>query len=224
MSEELETTEAEKPERDFDSPHAKRRRGCILRLIAAWLLLGLIITLLVVYVRRSVERDPEAINAYMAERFELNLPQGFGPYSMNRFIDTNTIAYWDFENTRESGQSYSMVSFFWVDEWAEEPNEVIIERRVNSFENELARNEIQPETKTVDEIMVNGMPTKVYCYSGEVNVDDVMMPGAACFMFVETWEGLIQIHTLGVDEYLNRDAQINLMQSVSPYKTKPEKR
>lgn len=213
-------SEASANEDDFDSAYAKRRRGCIFRIIAAWMLLGLIIVLAVIYVRRSVERDPEAIERYMADRFELNLPEVFKPYSMNRFIDTNTVAYWDFEHTRESGQSYAMISFFWVDEWQEQPKEEIIERRVAQFEDDLARNEIQPENKVIETIEVNEKPTKVYCYTGQVNVDDALMPGAACFMFVETWEGLIQVHTLGVDTYLNKDAQIDLMRSVNPLKKK----
>lgn len=218
MSDEKEPIEAETTQSSDESLkeasqealelHRAKRRGCIILIIISWLVLGGTIVIGMIFVRSNVNRNAEEIAQFMETRFELNLPDGFEPYSMNHFFGAHVITYWDMNNVREDGRTKNVLGIYREDDWHGKKLSSMEERLVGRLEGLLAKNEFGVESQQKEVIARDGERITIYCFIGKATLDDVVVDAVSCFRFMEDPEGPIQFQTLGPTELFPLEKQM----------------
>ena len=199
---------------EMDAIFIKRRKGCIIRLIASWMVIGFFLVVGMTFVRSNVERDADVIDGFVTSRFVMEMPERFQPYSMTHYFGTLAISYWSQTNLREDGRTLDLFSIFQESGWAELSLDEVIEGTKADWDQKLRRNEFHTKRSWVEEREEDGLRVRIHVFEGVANLEGKLVEAITCFRFIDCKEGPVQMQTLGLVDSFTLVDQIKLLSSV----------
>lgn len=193
-----------------------RRRGCIIRMILAWMGIGAVILCGVLYIRSHVSRDSEAIAAHVEGLFEMQLSPRFRAYSKSDFLGTVAIAYWNQDNIREDGRTLDVISFYQKPSWRKRKAAEVEAEMLPQLKERLGRNEFFVKQKRTRITYNNGKPEPVHAFEGQAQLDDKLVDAVSCFRYIDTKDGVYQVQTLGLVASFSIEEQCMFLASLVP--------
>ncbi len=193
-----------------------RRRGCIIRMILAWMAIGAVILGGVLYIRSNVSRDSEAIAAHVEGLFEMQLSPRFKAYSKSNFLGTIAIAYWNQDNIREDGRTLDVISFYQKPSWRDRKAAEVELEMLPMLKEQLGRNEFFAKQKRTRVNFNNGKAEPVHGFDGQAQLDDKLVDAASCFRYIDTKDGVYQVQTLGLIASFSIEEQFAFLSSLAP--------
>ncbi len=197
-----------------EEAYRTRRRGCIIRMILAWLGIGAVLITGVLYVRSHVSRDSEAIAAYVDGLVDMQLSSRFKAYSKSDFLGTVAIAYWNQDNIREDGRTLDVISFYQKHSWRKRKAAEVEAEMLPQLKEKLGRNEFFVKQKRTRITYNNGKPDPVHAYEGQAQLDDKLVDAASCFRYIDTKDGVFQVQTLGLVSSFSLEEQCGFLASL----------
>lgn len=198
----------------------KNRISCLIKILISWFSLLAVIIIGMVFIRSNVERNPEAIDAYVSDLFELEIPSSFKAYSMSSFFRAVTISYWDQNHLNEEGRTSSIIAMYSEKRWNELDLEDLKAQALPKLKARLERNSFHTDVYDVITEQQGNQTIEIHRFRGQTRMDETLVPGTTCFRYVMTHEGPFQIQTMGFDSDFPEAAQVAFLRSLVP-KTKP---
>ena len=205
-------TELDAQQQNIDL-HRAKKRSCIVRMIMMWLFIGAVVILAIIYFRSKVVRDSVQIQAYLDDNYNMALPEGFFPYSMNNFMGVFLVSFWDKANVREDGRSKNVLSIFSKSDWHGKKLEQVLEDALDSLPKLLAKNEFHTEEKSVETVELDGEQITIYRFKGQANLDDVLVNATTSFRYMLGPQGPVQLQALGPEETFPESVQLTTLAS-----------
>ncbi len=187
--------------------HRAKRKGCYIKLILGWLVLGAVVVFLMVFIRSRVERDPEKIREAVVGYFDFTLPDGFEPYSMNDFWGVTLAVFNDANNTREDGRTLAIIA---LNRDVRHKNKTLDEVKDDLFsdlEKRLNKREFKVKSKRVETLEVDGQMVEIHVFSGIHLIDEDYVDATNCYRFVVGKDGPMYLHTMGLNGVFSEKAQ-----------------
>ena len=214
MSDDAAEARQEAEDKRLYEANRSRQRGCIIKMIVGWLILGAIIITVMIVIRTVVIRDQTQIQEHLDTIVETDFPEGFYPYSMNRFLGIKLISFWHREHVREDGRTTSVVAIYSEKEWQNHTVEEVEEVALENMEKRLERNEfvvLERAKKTVDR---DGEQVSVWVFSGNTWINEDRFPATTCYRFMQGPDGPLQIHSIGLNKNFPESMQLQAVSSV----------
>ncbi len=209
---------------DMESRQARiraDRRGCILRLLAIWFTIFLVVVGVMIFVRSRSNRDPEAVAARVDQLIACELPAGFRPYSRNHFLGVELLVFWNDDHAREDGRTTSVLAIYREDDWRGKSVEEVAGSVMEKLENKLDRNEFRVKEREEHHRRVAGQPVLIYVLRGIHKIEDKFENATTCYSFWQGPEGPLQIHSMGLDQSFDAEAQLSFFSTVRPRSAPP---
>ncbi|PIE90554.1 MAG: hypothetical protein CR997_05550 [Acidobacteria bacterium] len=195
----------------------KRKRGCILSIIGAWMGLLVIILLVMLLVREKiVSRDAQKIEATANSYASWMMPSRFKPYSMTNLFGKTVLSYWDTENVREDGRSLAVIALYAETSWDDRDLMEIEKKFKAEAVKQLEKNEFYVQNEQMVEIELDGKKRAFTVYTGQQRIDTKMVDGSSCYFFLKSDQGKFQVYTLGIEDSFPREEQVQFMKSIRP--------
>lgn len=190
------------------------KRGCLISLMPVWFFLVLGLILLVVFLVSEVERDPRAIEAHVAEFVDIQIPEGFYPFSHNNFMGTEAISYYHRKHVRGDGRTTSVISIQMDRKWRKYTVEELEHRILSQLEARLTSREFQIEEVNPHKIEKDGESFFIFLFRGRQLMDEEILKAVSCFRFMEGPNGPFQVQTMGLLESFPPEEQIAVLSSM----------
>lgn len=190
-----------------------KRRGCIVKIIMGWLVLGGTIVILMIYTRSQVNRNPEEITAALSQLVSYQLPESFYPYSMNSFFGVELFVFWDKENVRDDERTKNIVAVYRDDRWKDLSVTEAATQFYADLDERLAKREFKKQGQ--EEIHLEGEKQVILVISGLQLLDDKYIEATTCYRFLAAPGGPLQVHSMGLNEGFPKEKQIEVLKSFS---------
>lgn len=191
-----------------------RRRSFIFKILIFWFSLMFGIIMLMIFVRSTALNDSDKIVAKIQERVNFQPPARFEPYRGNVFLGVHSVAYWANDDRREDGRSTSVIGFYWEEDWAERSASDLATEMVEKLPKRLNRNEFHADRMIEESVGIQGDTVTLYRFDGTHRLDDKLVPGTACFRYMDTPKGPIQIQTMGLETSFSAADQIQVLAEI----------
>ena len=194
----------------------RRRRGCILKLLAFWFgLLGLIIWTMY-FVRSRADRDPENVLRHAAELVDLQLEEGFYPYSSNYFLGVRLISFWNEQHLSDEGYTTSVIAVYRDDKWRNLSLEEVRNQVLPKLETKLDRVEFRVREQAEERLSNEGETAVIHRFSGIQLLGEEYLEATTCYRFMMSSQGPIQVHTMGLERNFPAARQMAILAAVKP--------
>jgi len=192
----------------------RAKRGCLVAFLPLWIGLVLAVGLGIMFLLGDVERDPVVIEAHVAAILEMDVPEGFYPFSSNAFLGTRAISYYHRDHLREDGRTTSVISITHERAWRNMTAAELEAEVLEKLEERLANREMTIQDKKPIPVDRDGERFVIYQFTGRQLMDAEMLMATTCFRFLDGPNGAFQVQTMGLDDSFPVEQQVAVLSSI----------